>query len=184
MANKNVEVGFKKPSSPLKQLSEQVLNANINKHMGLLPKGSTLMDVAKTIKESQPDSLVNSSLRELLVIPASESSSLINRLTNMTEPRLVDDYFFKVHDTQYKHFVLADTTLDDDSKKVLLMAFENINNQVKESYMAMNGGFWRGIVDILAGPAPGSTGLFRGILGGFIHNLLDRDDRKENKALG
>jgi hypothetical protein len=163
-------------TSPLRQISEQVLNANIGKHMGLLPQGSTLTDIAKQLKESQNTSMVDMSLHEVLTIPASTQSSLVNRLTVMTEPRLADDYFFKVHDTNYKHFVMADTTLNEADKKSLLVMFESINNQVKESYMAMNGQFWAGIVNILAGRSPGDTGIFRGILGGFIRKLMDRGD--------
>jgi len=155
--------------TPLKQISEQALNANIAKHLNLLPPGSTIDEITKRIKESQTSSLIDTSLHEVLTIPSKSESHLVNRMTFMTEERLDDDFYFKVHDVcGFKRFV------SDEHK----MMFENINNQVKESYMAMDGNFWNGLVAILAGRAPGEVGMFRSILGGFIQKLMNRDKDK------
>jgi hypothetical protein len=152
--------------TPLKQISEAALNADITKHLNLLPPGSTIGDITKQIRDSQTSSLIDTSLHEVLTIPANSGSHLINRMTFMTDERLDDDFYFKVHDVcGFKRFV------NDEHK----MMFENINNQVKESYMAMDGNFWNGLVAILAGRAPGEVGMFRSILGGFIQKLMNRD---------
>jgi uncharacterized protein YeeX (DUF496 family) len=145
------------------------LSQEITKKLSLLPTGSTLEEITKRVREAQKESLLDMSLHEVLTIPANPDPHLINRMTCMNEARLEDDYFFKVHDVcGFKRFA------SEEHK----MMFENINNQIKESYMAMGGSFWNGIVSILAGRAPGDTGIFRGILQGFIQKLMDRDQNK------
>lgn len=154
--------------SPLKRISEQTLNADITKHLSLLPPGATISDLTKQIKDSQTSSLLDTSLHEVLTIPSKKDPHLINRITYMTEERLNDDFHFKIHDVcGFKRFV------GDEYK----MMFEDINNQVKESYMAMNGNFWNGLVAILAGRAPGETGMFRGLLHGFVTKLMRDKER-------
>lgn len=154
--------------TPLKAISEQALNKDIAKHLNLLPPGATISDLTKQIKDSQTASLLDTSIHEVLTIPSKKDAHLINRMTYMTEERLNDDFYFKVHDVcGFKRFV------GDDHKNM----FEDINNQVKDSYMAMHGNFWNGIVSILAGRAPGDTGMFRGLLGGFIRELMDKNKK-------
>lgn len=155
--------------------SNQVINNNPNlqseilKRMSILPQGATIEQLTKTVKESQNVSVLDSTLQTVLTIPANSTSSLVNRLTNMNNERLADDYFFKIHDVcGYKRF--ANKEHRDD--------FEAINIQVKESYMAEGGNFWNGIVNILAGRSPGENGLFRTLLGGFLNKITHREDNK------
>jgi hypothetical protein len=142
------------------------LNAEIVQKLSLLPSGATIDELTRKIKDTQKESLLDTSLHEVLTIPANSQSSMVNRMTFMTDDRLMDDFHFKVHDVcGFKRFANPESQ----------MMFENINNQIKESYMAMEGSFWNGIVSILAGRAPGETGMFRTLLSGFIHKLMDKD---------
>jgi hypothetical protein len=145
-------------------------NKKVFEKIGLIQQGNTIDELTKRIKATQNTNLLDSSLHQVLTIPANNETFLVDRMTRQNPERMQDNFFFQVHNINFQRF----------SSPEFKDLFTNIDVSIKNSYMAEDNSFWIGIVNILAGNAgSGQQGLVQRVLTGLFGVVLNRKNEIE-----